>query len=80
MNRKKVVPETEPELSSFYPDTEDGASAAASCPAAEHHWLDVVKILTPLLFVSFLAVETIVITPFLPVVAFGRPLPKLSQQ
>ncbi|KAE8283910.1 Male-specific lethal 1-like 1 [Larimichthys crocea] len=48
MNRKKVVAETEPELSSFYPDTED--------------------------------VETIVITPFLPVVAFGRPLPKLSQQ
>ncbi|CAG5903458.1 unnamed protein product [Menidia menidia] len=48
MNRKKVVQETEPDLSSFYPDTED--------------------------------VETIVITPFLPVVAFGRPLPKLSQQ
>ncbi|XP_020505480.1 male-specific lethal 1 homolog isoform X1 [Labrus bergylta] len=48
MNRKKVVTETEPELSSFYPDTED--------------------------------VETIVITPFLPVVAFGRPLPKMSQQ
>ncbi|KAF0025811.1 hypothetical protein F2P81_022692 [Scophthalmus maximus] len=48
MNRKKVVQETEPELSSFYPDTED--------------------------------VEAIVITPFLPVVAFGRPLPKLAQQ
>ncbi|XP_029953698.1 male-specific lethal 1 homolog [Salarias fasciatus] len=48
MNRKKVVQEVEPELLSFYPDTED--------------------------------VETIVITPFLPVVAFGRPLPKLSQQ
>ncbi|XP_029977681.1 male-specific lethal 1 homolog isoform X2 [Sphaeramia orbicularis] len=48
MNRKKVVQESEPELSSFYPDTED--------------------------------VETIVITPFLPVVAFGRPLPKLTQQ
>ncbi|XP_028989585.1 male-specific lethal 1 homolog isoform X2 [Betta splendens] len=48
MNRKKVVQETEPELSSFYPDTED--------------------------------VETIVITPFLPVVAFGRPLPKLTQE
>ncbi|XP_026207548.1 male-specific lethal 1 homolog isoform X2 [Anabas testudineus] len=48
MNRKKVVQETEPELSSFYPDTED--------------------------------VETIVITPFLPVVAFGRPLPKLAQE
>ncbi|XP_042252552.1 male-specific lethal 1 homolog isoform X2 [Thunnus thynnus] len=48
MNRKKVIQETEPEVSSFYPDTED--------------------------------VETIVITPFLPVVAFGRPLPKLSQQ
>ncbi|XP_038139381.1 male-specific lethal 1 homolog isoform X2 [Cyprinodon tularosa] len=48
MNRKKIVQETEPELSSFYPDTED--------------------------------VEAIVITPFLPVVAFGRPLPRLSQQ
>ncbi|XP_076008180.1 male-specific lethal 1 homolog isoform X2 [Genypterus blacodes] len=48
MNRKKVVLETEPEVSSFYPDTED--------------------------------VEAIVITPFLPVVAFGRPLPKLTQQ
>lgn len=33
-----------------------------------------------LTFVSPLAVETIVITPFLPVVAFGRPLPKLSQE
>ncbi|XP_019964020.1 male-specific lethal 1 homolog isoform X2 [Paralichthys olivaceus] len=48
MNRKKIVQETEPEVSSFYPDTED--------------------------------VEAIVITPFLPVVAFGRPLPKLAQQ
>ncbi|XP_061764134.1 male-specific lethal 1 homolog isoform X1 [Nerophis ophidion] len=48
MNRKKIIQETEPELSSFYPDTED--------------------------------VEAIMITPFLPVVAFGRPLPKLSQQ
>lgn len=32
MNRKKVVPESEPELSSFYPDTEDGM---ASPPLAE---------------------------------------------
>lgn len=24
MNRKKVIQETEPEVSSFYPDTEDG--------------------------------------------------------
>ncbi|KAF7203558.1 male-specific lethal 1 homolog isoform X1 [Nothobranchius furzeri] len=48
MNRKKVIQEAEPELSSFYPETED--------------------------------VEAIVVTPFLPVVAFGRPLPKLSQQ
>ncbi|CAL8301156.1 unnamed protein product [Lota lota] len=49
MNKKKVrEPEGEPELSSFYPDSED--------------------------------VESIVITPFLPVVAFGRPLPKLTQQ
>ncbi|CAL8382234.1 male-specific lethal 1 homolog [Gadus morhua] len=49
MNKKKVrEPEGEPELSSFYPDSED--------------------------------VESIVITPFLPVVVFGRPLPKLTQQ
>ncbi|XP_061612738.1 male-specific lethal 1 homolog [Phyllopteryx taeniolatus] len=48
MNRKKIIPETEPELSSFYPETED--------------------------------VEAIMITPFLPVVAFGRPLPKLIQE
>nr|XP_020460378.1 male-specific lethal 1 homolog isoform X2 [Monopterus albus] len=48
MNRRKVIQEVEPELLSFYPETED--------------------------------VETIMITPFLPVVAFGRPLPKLTQQ
>ncbi|KAL0984239.1 hypothetical protein UPYG_G00138930 [Umbra pygmaea] len=48
MNKKKGIQESEPEVSSFYPDTED--------------------------------VESIVITPFLPVVAFGRPLPKLTQQ
>uniref|UniRef100_A0A8C5HSQ2 PEHE domain-containing protein n=1 Tax=Gouania willdenowi TaxID=441366 RepID=A0A8C5HSQ2_GOUWI len=48
MNRKKVVQEAEPDVASFYPETED--------------------------------VEAIVITPFLPVVAFGRPLPKLAQQ
>ncbi|KAJ7987560.1 hypothetical protein DPEC_G00327750 [Dallia pectoralis] len=48
MNKKKGIQESEPEVSSFYPDTED--------------------------------VESIVITPFLPVVAFGRPLPKLTRQ
>lgn len=48
MNKKKSVQDAEPELLSFYPETED--------------------------------VEAIVITPFLPVVAFGRPLPKLTQQ
>ncbi|XP_024242452.1 male-specific lethal 1-like 1 isoform X1 [Oncorhynchus tshawytscha] len=48
MNKKKGIQESEPEVSSFYPDTED--------------------------------VESIIITPFLPVVAFGRPLPKLTQQ
>lgn len=48
MNKKKGIQESEPEVSSFYPDTED--------------------------------VESIIITPFLPVVAFGRPLPKLTQE
>ncbi|XP_010864281.1 male-specific lethal 1-like 1 isoform X2 [Esox lucius] len=48
MNKKKGIQESEPEVSSFYPDTED--------------------------------VESIIITPFLPVVAFGRPLPKLTRQ
>ncbi|KAG7492417.1 hypothetical protein MATL_G00014210 [Megalops atlanticus] len=48
MNKKKGVQEAEPEVSSFYPDTED--------------------------------VESLIITPFLPVVAFGRPLPRMTQQ
>ncbi|KAG5855084.1 hypothetical protein ANANG_G00045200 [Anguilla anguilla] len=48
MNKKKGIQESEPEVLSFYPDTED--------------------------------VESLMITPFLPVVAFGRPLPKLAQQ
>ena len=32
MNRKKIVQETEPEVSSFYPDTEDGTSDELSNP------------------------------------------------
>ncbi|XP_069041672.1 male-specific lethal 1-like 1 isoform X2 [Lepisosteus oculatus] len=48
MYKKKGIQESEPEVSSFYPDTDD--------------------------------VESLMITPFLPVVAFGRPLPKLTQQ
>ncbi|XP_036399882.1 male-specific lethal 1-like 1 isoform X2 [Megalops cyprinoides] len=48
MNKKKGIPESEPEVSSFYPDTEE--------------------------------VESLMITPFLPVVAFGRPLPRMTQQ
>ncbi|KAI5623237.1 male-specific lethal 1-like isoform X3, partial [Silurus asotus] len=46
--RKLNIQESEPEISSFYPDADD--------------------------------VESVVITPFLPVVAFGRPLPKLTPQ
>uniref|UniRef100_A0A672QX74 Male-specific lethal 1 homolog n=1 Tax=Sinocyclocheilus grahami TaxID=75366 RepID=A0A672QX74_SINGR len=49
MEKKKTnVQESEPELSSFYPDVDN--------------------------------VEAIMVTPFLPVVAFGRPLPSLPQQ
>ncbi|MGH0141373.1 UNVERIFIED_CONTAM: hypothetical protein FKN15_073836 [Acipenser sinensis] len=48
MYKKKGIQESEPEVSSFYPETDD--------------------------------VESLMITPFLPVVAFGRPLPKLTQQ
>uniref|UniRef100_A0A672S019 Male-specific lethal 1-like 1 n=2 Tax=Sinocyclocheilus grahami TaxID=75366 RepID=A0A672S019_SINGR len=48
MNRRKVIQESEPELLSFYPDSED--------------------------------VESIMVAPVLPVVAFGRPLPNLKQQ
>lgn len=43
MNRKKIVPETEPELSSFYPDTEDGASAERF---SNIDWMYFLKILT----------------------------------
>ena len=50
-----------------------------------HQWLVLVLLWleTPdlmFLVLSFLPVESIVITPFLPVVVFGRPLPKLTQQ
>ncbi|XP_034762761.2 male-specific lethal 1 homolog isoform X2 [Acipenser ruthenus] len=48
MYKKKGIQESEPEVSSFYPETDD--------------------------------VESLMITPFLPVVAFGQPLPKLTQQ
>ncbi|XP_059817522.1 male-specific lethal 1 homolog [Hypanus sabinus] len=48
MYKKKGLQESESEILSFFPETDD--------------------------------VESLVITPFLPVVAFGRPLPKLSQQ
>lgn len=72
MNRKKVITEAEPELSSFYPDTEDGGSA--------ERLLQPPRLSEPLTLLSPPPVETIVITPFLPVVAFGRPLPKLSQE
>ncbi|KAG9267800.1 hypothetical protein AMEX_G18671 [Astyanax mexicanus] len=49
MEKRKInVQESEPEMSSFYPEVDD--------------------------------VESIIITPFLPVVAFGRPLPKITPQ
>lgn len=46
------------------------------------YWRDVLEWISEILTLFFqcLSVETIVITPFLPVVAFGRPLPKLTQQ
>ncbi|XP_029428814.1 male-specific lethal 1 homolog [Rhinatrema bivittatum] len=48
MYKKKGIQESEPEITSFFPEPDD--------------------------------VESLVITPFLPVVAFGRPLPKLTPQ
>uniref|UniRef100_H3AKQ8 MSL complex subunit 1 n=1 Tax=Latimeria chalumnae TaxID=7897 RepID=H3AKQ8_LATCH len=48
MYKKKGIQESEPEVSSFFPEPDD--------------------------------VESLMITPFLPVVAFGQPLPKLTPQ
>nr|XP_008111563.1 PREDICTED: male-specific lethal 1 homolog [Anolis carolinensis] len=48
MYKKKGIQESEPEVTSFFPESDD--------------------------------VESLMITPYLPVVAFGRPLPKLSPQ
>ncbi|KAM4692665.1 male-specific lethal 1 homolog [Rhinophrynus dorsalis] len=48
MYRKKGNQESEPEVTSFFPDVDD--------------------------------VESVMITPYLPVVAFGRPLPKITPQ
>lgn len=77
MNRRKVIQESEPELRSFYPDPEDGMSADAFFPAClrtiwSAHW--------QCLFLCLSSVESVMVTPFLPVVAFGRPLPNLKQQ
>lgn len=49
MNRKKVVPESEPELSSFYPDTEDGTAPPPARSSDLH--LDVCEV-TLNIFVS----------------------------
>ncbi|XP_015682406.2 male-specific lethal 1 homolog [Protobothrops mucrosquamatus] len=48
MYKKKGIQESEPEVASFFPESDD--------------------------------VESLLITPYLPVVAFGRPLPKLTPQ
>ncbi|NWY06862.1 MSL1 protein, partial [Nothoprocta ornata] len=48
MYRRKGIQESEPEVTSFFPEPDD--------------------------------VESLLITPYLPVVAFGRPLPKLTPQ
>ncbi|XP_070583448.1 male-specific lethal 1 homolog isoform X1 [Erythrolamprus reginae] len=48
MYKKKGIQESEPEVTSFFPESDD--------------------------------VESLLITPYLPVVAFGRPLPKLTPQ
>ncbi|XP_042332447.1 male-specific lethal 1 homolog isoform X2 [Sceloporus undulatus] len=48
MYKKKGIQESEPEVTSFFPESDD--------------------------------VESLMITPYLPVVAFGRPLPKLTPQ
>ncbi|KAH0626868.1 hypothetical protein JD844_002133 [Phrynosoma platyrhinos] len=48
MYKKKGIQESEPEVTSFFPESDD--------------------------------VESLMITPYLPVVAFGRPLPKLIPQ
>ncbi|XP_058037834.1 male-specific lethal 1 homolog [Ahaetulla prasina] len=48
MYKKKGIQESEPEVTSFFPESDD--------------------------------VESLTITPYLPVVAFGRPLPKLTPQ
>lgn len=48
MYKRKGIQESEPEVTSFFPEPDD--------------------------------VESLLITPYLPVVAFGRPLPKLTPQ
>lgn len=77
MNRRKVIQESEPELLSFYPDPEDGMSVDGFFPEClKSIWSAHLKCL----FLCLSSVESIMVTPFLPVVAFGRPLPNLKQQ
>lgn len=83
MYKRKGIQESEPEVTSFFPEPDDGECLAGArggrrtrtagsspCPS---HPLPVTPGVSP-------AVESLLITPYLPVVAFGRPLPKLTPQ
>lgn len=73
MYKRKGIQESEPEVTSFFPEPDDGEAweggVGGSGADRGSHTLG---------FLS--AVESLLITPYLPVVAFGRPLPKLTPQ
>ncbi|NWZ45769.1 MSL1 protein, partial [Brachypodius atriceps] len=73
MYKRKGIQESEPEVTSFFPEPDDGEAweGAVGGGGADRGS-------QTLWFLSI--VESLLITPYLPVVAFGRPLPKLTPQ
>ncbi|NXX99470.1 MSL1 protein, partial [Centropus bengalensis] len=74
MYRRKGIQESEPEVTSFFPEPDDGEGLWCWGAGRGVGWAGVGNTLVSP------TVESLLITPYLPVVAFGRPLPKLTPQ
>ncbi|NXG40357.1 MSL1 protein, partial [Dromaius novaehollandiae] len=74
MYKRKGIQESEPEVTSFFPEPDDGECARCGRGSGAGGGGGRVTLR------CLPAVESLLITPYLPVVAFGRPLPKLTPQ
>lgn len=79
MYKRKGIQESEPEVTSFFPEPDDGECPAVPGRGGVRRGAPPARPVPVTPGVSP-AVESLLITPYLPVVAFGRPLPKLTPQ